>query len=495
MRMNQWFSLSLTVILFCAWLSSPSLAQDNLPAIVKRIEPSVVVILTYDKEGKALGQGSGFFISQDGDVITNRHVIQGAKRAEVKTSSGKVYSVKKVVSEDEEGDLVRVSTDVPEKAVRPLIVSASVPEIGERIIVIGNPLGLERTVSDGIVSAVREIEAFGKIIQITAPISEGSSGSPIVNMKGEVVGVATFLMVKGQNLNFAIPGKRVSRLKPGKGKNLAEWEARRVEEWLATPEGLFFTGAVFALKEDCENALSFSEEAVKKNPLFAEAYTLIAYCNNALGRFTEAVEASEKAISIKPDIILAYLLLGEAYEKIGRYQEALEIYQQTIRIKPDKAGGYAGLGNIYFDLERYKEAIEAFRQAIRIEPDAELYHSLGTVYLILGASYADLDRWGEARDVAKKALDAFKEGLRLDPHNAELHADMGHAYGLLDLWNAAVDSFRQAIRIKPDYAKAHFGLGFAYLALGDKGSALEEYKILKELDEDLANSLFDSIYK
>ena len=493
MRMHQWFLISYTVILFCAWVPSPSLAQDNLPSIIKRIEPSVVVILTYDKEGKALGQGSGFFISQDGDVITNRHVIQGANRAEVKTSGGKVYPVKKVVAEDEEGDLVRVSTDVPEKAVKPLPISVSTPEVGEKIIVIGSPLGLERTVSDGIVSAVREIEAFGKIMQITAPISEGSSGSPVVNMKGEVVGVATFLIVKGQNLNFAIPGERVSRLKPGKGKTLAEWEAKRVEEWLTTPEGLFFTGAVFALKEDCENALSFLEEAVKKNPLFAEAYSLIAYCNNALGRFTEAVEASEKAISIKPDIILAYLLLGEAYQKLGRYQEALEIYQQTIRIKPDRAGGYAGLGNIYFDLERYKEAIEAFRQAIRIKPDSpDVYYLMGLAYIQL----VDPDgRWSEARDAFKEALNAFKEGLRLDPDNADIHARMGDVYMILERQREAVDSFRQAIRIKPDYAWAHFELGYAYYVLGDKGSALEEYKILKEMDVDLANRLFDLIYK
>lgn len=104
---------------------------------------------------------------------------------------------------------------------RPLSINASLPEVGERVVVIGSPLGLEQTVSDGIVSAVREVSAFGTIIQITAPISPGSSGSPVVNMKGEVIGVATFQSMIGQNLNFAIPGERIAKLtKIAKGKRL-----------------------------------------------------------------------------------------------------------------------------------------------------------------------------------------------------------------------------------------------------------------------------------
>jgi hypothetical protein len=86
--------------------------------------------------------------------------------------------------------------------------------------VIGTPLGLEQTVSDGIVSARREIPGFGRIVQMTAPISPGSSGSPVLNMRGEVVGVATFLIDMGQNLNFAIPAEITGRLH--RGRSLAD---------------------------------------------------------------------------------------------------------------------------------------------------------------------------------------------------------------------------------------------------------------------------------
>lgn len=91
---------------------------------------------------------------------------------------------------------------------------------------IGNPFGLEGTVADGIVSAVRDVSDFGRIIQITAPISPGSSGSPVVNMKGEVVGVATFQLMEGQNLNFAIPSERIANLELNRGKPLQNGNCR-----------------------------------------------------------------------------------------------------------------------------------------------------------------------------------------------------------------------------------------------------------------------------
>jgi S1-C subfamily serine protease len=187
------------------------------------------VILTYNREGKILGQGSGFFINKEGDVITNYHVLQEANRAVIRTTDGRDYPIKKVLAEDTEGDLIRVSVDISEEAVSPLILATQLPEVGERVIVIGTPLGLDKTVSDGIVSAVRAMPKFGNIIQVTAPISPGSSGSPVINMKGEVIGIATFFLVAGQNLNFAIPGERIAKLTMGQGESLPEREEGRIK--------------------------------------------------------------------------------------------------------------------------------------------------------------------------------------------------------------------------------------------------------------------------
>jgi tetratricopeptide (TPR) repeat protein len=448
MRIPRRFLIPLIVFLFCLAFFLSSLAQEKLSAIVKKIEPSTVVILTYDKEGKTLGQGSGFFISQNGDIITNWHVLQGASRAEIKTAQGKVYPINKIVAEDKEADLIRLSVDIPLKAIFPLQVSVSIPEAGEQIVVIGSPLGLERTVSDGIVSAVRDIPEFGKIIQISAPLSPGSSGSPVVNMKGEVIGVATFQMVEGQNLNFAIPSERVAKLIPAKGKTIAQWETSRTEEGPGSADSLYSKGRVFLCTEDYEKALPYFREAVKKNPRYAEAYFQIGYCNVNLGRYTEAIAAFKEAIRIQPDFAEAHSNMGVCYTLLGRYAESIEAYKEAIRIMPDYAKSHCGLGVSYTQLERYTEAMEAFKEAIRIKPDY-----------------------------------------------AEAHCGLGVAYDELGHYTEAIGAYKEAIRIKPDYARAHFGLGLIYFILEDRGSALDQYKILKNLDKDLANQLFNLIYK
>ena len=209
--LTKWAVLTYSFLLFIL-VASEALAQKNLPSLITKIQPSVVTITIYDSSGDSIGQGSGFFVSEAGDLVTNHHVVEGASRIEIRTSDGKFYSVKKVVAVQETADLVRLSVSIPRSAVKPIIVSRRLPEVGQRVIVIGSPLGLYQTVSDGIVSAVRDVSGFGKIIQITAPISSGSSGSPVVNMKGEVIGVATFALIEGQNINFAIPGDRVIAL-------------------------------------------------------------------------------------------------------------------------------------------------------------------------------------------------------------------------------------------------------------------------------------------
>jgi len=363
----------ISVLILCIFIFD-SQAQEVLPKIVKKIEPAIVVVLTYSKEDSAIGEGSGFFISQNGDIITNRHVLADAYRAEVKTANGKVYPITKIVAEDEEGDLIRASVNIPAESVRPLSVSSSVPEVGEQIAVIGSPLGLEQTVSNGIVSAVRGIPEFGKIIQITAPISSGSSGSPVVNMRGEVIGVATFQLIEGQNLNFAIPGERIARLKLKKGKTLKEWEMGKQEEWLASAKGLYATGLMLLWADDYEEALPYFERAAKKDPRYADAYFKIGYCNGELGRYTEAIEAFKQAIRLKPDDAKAHFGLGMSYLILGRYTEAIEAYKQVIRIKPDLAEAHYFLGLTYLKLNDRGSALDEYK--ILKDLDSDLANKL-----------------------------------------------------------------------------------------------------------------------
>jgi TonB family protein len=230
---TKWTVLSKSFLFFIL-IAFEAHTQENLPSLIKKIQTSVVTVAVYDSSGDLISQGSGFFVSREGDLITNYHVVEGASRIEIRTSDGKFYSVKKVVAIQKVSDLVRLSVSIPRSAVKPIVVSRRLPEVGQRVIVIGSPFGLYQTVSDGIVSAVRDVPGFGKIIQLTAPISSGSSGSPVVSMRGEVIGVATLASIEGQNINFAIPGDRVIALgtEHKLEKELGELRAER--EKLAT---------------------------------------------------------------------------------------------------------------------------------------------------------------------------------------------------------------------------------------------------------------------
>src|ERR1041384_3580157 len=150
--------MKLVWILLVLLLPIPTQAQDLLPELVRRIKPSAVAIETFDSRNEKLSRGSGFFVDVD-RIVTNRHVLEGAYRAEVHSSTGAVYPVKGVLAVDAEGDIALLKIDVTQ--IRPLPLDKTSPQEGESVVVIGNPLGLEGSVTNGIVSAVRDIPTFG----------------------------------------------------------------------------------------------------------------------------------------------------------------------------------------------------------------------------------------------------------------------------------------------------------------------------------------------
>lgn len=157
-------------------------------------------------------------------------------------------------------------------------------------------------------------------------------------MKGEVIGVATLQIIKGQNLNFAIPSERITRLKKlDRGKTLTERRSQISGEWLTSAEGLFFAGLSYLWREEYENALSHFEKAVEKDPNNADAFFYIGYCNGELGRYTEEIEAYKQAIRIKPDLAEAHYNLGLVYLQVGDKSSALKEYKILKELDEDLA--------------------------------------------------------------------------------------------------------------------------------------------------------------
>ena len=343
--------------------------QESLPALVKRVKPAVVAIATYDASGEALMTGSGFFL-RPGQVVTNLHVIRGAVRAEIKTldGKGKVFPVNGTIAIDEEGDLALLSVDTPTERPRSTELASELPDEGEPIFVIGNPLKLEGSVSDGIVSAVREVPNSYRIIQITAPISHGNSGSPVFNMKGQVLGVVTIKVTNGQNINLAIAAARVAQLTAGKLQPLSEVALKGKGD---VAESLYKSGLDSLWLGNYDNALGYFENAANKNPKRADTWVQVGYCRVKQGKAQEAIRAYEQALQLKPMDADIHNKLGDAYYYLGRLREAIDAYTEAARLRPDNAETFYNLAIAYS--ESGNPGMAATNARILQKLDAKLY--------------------------------------------------------------------------------------------------------------------------
>lgn len=175
-------------------------AELTVPEITEFVSPSIVTIFVYSSTGTMIGQGSGFIVTRTGYILTNAHVVKNAYSALVIAESD-TFRLVTVWLRDEVRDLALIS--IPDSTIPVVLAESTVFRPGTRVIAIGNPLGLEKTVSDGLISAIRIMDSV-ELIQTSAPISPGSSGGPLLNMSGEVIGVTTSSFQEGQNLNFAV---------------------------------------------------------------------------------------------------------------------------------------------------------------------------------------------------------------------------------------------------------------------------------------------------
>ena len=351
-------------------------SPESLPELVRRVKPSVVSVLTYDGKGEPLISGSGFYL-RSGEVVTNLHVIRGAQRVEIHTLEGKgrTYPVNGALAIDEEGDLALLSVDMPAERSRPLDLAAGLPEEGESVFAIGNPLRLEGSVSDGIVSAVREVPDIGRIIQITAPVSHGNSGSPLFNMRGQVIGIVTVKVTNGQNINLALGTPRIAALSR---RPLITFDQLSVKKPTTQPEALaevWYRGGIDSLwLGNYDSALNYFETAANRNPRRPETWIQIGYCKVKQGRNDEAIRAYQRALALRPNSAEAYNKLGDAHYYAGRFNLAIEAYKHAARLRPEQPEAYYNLGLAYLEIGDRESAKAQSRTLETI--DAELNRKL-----------------------------------------------------------------------------------------------------------------------
>lgn len=351
--------------------------QNSVQNLLPKIQDAIFTVFAEDEQGNIFSQGSGFFINSSGIGITNFHVLNGAYKAKIKLFNGTILPIQSVCDYDKDADLVKFKVSSDTVTFRALSLTNVVPARGTQILSLSSPLGLEQTVSTGIVSAVRDNDKYGKVIQMTAPISHGSSGSPIMNMKGEVLGISTFNLSEGQNLNFAISSLKLYELTQNKKCSLY---------------------------------------SIWNNPL--ETVTIKkARKLREQGYLNEAIALFKEAIANDPNNHLAYSELG--YTLLENGEDGIEYLYQACLQDSLNSNYWNGLAiqvshyndKVHGNLEMMKLSFTAYYKAIELNPNQSSYYS--NLALLLFKSYYYYHIVG--KDALDISLNSINAALELNP--------------------------------------------------------------------------------
>ncbi len=456
----------LAMCLGLIWFWGMAVAAAETPQqIAKRALDVTVLLVMADANGQPLGVGSGFFVRTN-QIATNFHVIEGAARGAAKRVGQKMeYTIEGFTALDEKHDLAILQVSV--SGVQPLPLGDSdAVEIGDTVYVAGNPKGyLEGTFSDGIISGIRG-DSTDKRLQMTAPISPGSSGGPVLNGVGEVIGVSVMTIEGGQNLNFAIPSNDlkalVARLVPAKPLSKGKQSI--------SADTYFIRGYVNGELGDYKGAIAAYTQAIRLKPDYAVAYIGRGLAKARLGQYVAAISDYDTTIRLKPDYVDAYNNRGLAKNNLGQHFAAITDYDTAIRLKPDYAEAYYNRGLAKAKLGQHFAAIADFDTAIRLKPDdAKAYYNRGWMKAKLGQHVA--------------AIADYDTAIRLEPDDANAYGNRGLAKVPLGQYVAAIADCDTAIRLKPDDANAYCGRGLAKYCLGRTWEAKRDFQTALRLAE------------
>jgi tetratricopeptide (TPR) repeat protein len=304
--------------------------QHHKLMVMENNAKAVAKLYAYDSKMDEIATASGIFISADGKLVTNFHVIENAATINAKLSSGAFYALKSVIGINKTRDLVVLQfegRDLPYVKVKTNVEVKA----GESVFAIGSPMGLENTISEGIISNPERKEGDLDLIQFTAPISSGSSGGGLFNHRGYIVGITSSSIVaqetniNAENINFAVPVKYIEKAMTGEDINFTE----------NSPDYYYSQGVIYHNKKEYDKAIQCLKKAILKDNKYADAYTELGQIYYDTGQYQQEVgvlESATQLVTNDPDVFLS---LAMAYEDIGKYQDAIDNYKSTLTYRKD----------------------------------------------------------------------------------------------------------------------------------------------------------------
>ncbi|MDR2955789.1 MAG: serine protease [Prevotella sp.] len=464
--MKRYFFLAILIILTSNCTTAIYGQILPLPQLVKKIENSVFTVYATDKNGKEFSQGSGFIIGSNGVCITNFHVLENAQGGYVQNKNGEKFDITKVIDYNADCDLVKFRIDTKGRQFYTLPLSMTKPQKGEELVSLSTPIGFEQTLSNGIVSSIRESELYGTVIQMTTPISHGSSGSPILNRKGEVLGVSTFGVERGQSLNFAVSTLNFSKINKTQNVNVSDI----TRDPLETPN------------------IKKARSAILE------------------GNYEMALKLVKSEYNINKDNHIACFLFGNIFVEIEEYKLAINALLDAIKLVPEKAEYFNLLGlahrnnaDIEFRANRnandsFMFALQCYDEAIKLDNYPQAYFNKGNLMLQLFFTYKLLDK-----SSLYDAINNFNACIQLNPYYETAYVQRAMAKGQLSDYWGAISDCDKAIEINPYFYRSYFTRGdIKGYFLKDREAGIKDLDIALSLvnaNEDKADILGQKAYQ
>jgi len=484
-----------------------------------------VKIVVMDEDDRVIATSSGFIIprrelgqhAKPDDtftnnyvyVVTNHHVIRNAVNARVELVTPRTEEappkepseranqvlygpVIRVVFEDERSDLAVLRVWGKQESVLELS-DDPLPPIGTPVYVISSPEGLHNTLSEGLISGYRERDDGDKRIQITAPISSGSSGGPLFTPDGKVIGIVVGTLSEGQNLNFAVPVSALKRVLGGSGSDRALWQGTSITE---EEESEWRVAEIFGkgFRESQREGRAW----VGGEQLGLLHDGLDQYRSDDPATRCGAAQTLQRASQAKPSReyeYLAYFLLGKSLSQrsyclqciIQRdlatndelrakcYDPAITLLKKSTQLNPKFSPAFARLADVYLGTGKYPEALVAAEFLVALVPNC------WEAYMIRGKAFAHLARIGAADD-------DFATAARLRPGWFDLHSQVSYAYHHIGELRRALDASMTALSLPPPTDEKEleirqqyrlfvwYNTGLIYEQLGDLENAARAFE-------------------
>ena len=355
---------ALTSIAALCTLGASAVHGKTASEVFEQASASTVVVKNADSLANKQSTGSGVIVA-DGQVVTNCHVIKNAKALTVRTVH-KEY-VATLQYSDWARDVCSL-TAIGLEAPPALLGQSTTLKVGAKVYALGTPKGLAFTFSDGIVSGFRE-RINGRHIQTTAAISKGSSGGGLFDEHGALVGLTTFYMANGQNLNFAIPIEWVSELAQRSRPDTALTPTPMASmAGMDPPESQWQnTSKRLEASSDWVALLAHSERWTRAESDNEDAWKSRGIALYRTGQTDLSVEAWQKAVRINPDDAEVWFLLGAAYTRASRSAQAISAFQHAVNLDPQDDVAWYSLGQHFSQTGQRNEVRYVYKQLKKLD--------------------------------------------------------------------------------------------------------------------------------